>query len=149
MKKTNRLLVMAALLGLSFATPAHAADQAEVIPYGHYLSGEGGLVVHMAELAAKNADGLHDALIKITGPQAYKAGIDGKTIRCRAERFGTGVAYVKPTGGYLMSSHKNSWGGWTDSEVYLGGKDGIDVFEEEKHNKDVSPLKLLEESKQP
>lgn len=125
-----------------FAVPHAFAGGAEPVvnPYGIFLEGDG-VEIEMALYAAKNADGMHDVLLKMTGPQAFNAGIDGKTIKYIAVPGGTGVDYQ--VAGKTRLIARNPWGNsWSVMEVFLDGKT-IAVHENKAKSKDVRPLHLL------
>ena len=86
MKKIKAILTILSILILP--TGAFADMKSEVNPYGKFLAGDG-VEVEMAEFAEKNSDGLYDVLLKMTGANAYKEGIDGKTVKCQAVHGGT------------------------------------------------------------
>jgi len=127
---------------LVFATGVFAADAAIVSPYGEFFIGDG-VEVEMAEFVAKNEDGLKDVLLKMTGANAYNAGIDGKTIKYQAVPGGTGVDY-QFEGKTRMLTRGDTWG---VTEVYLDGKT-ISLQEDPERSKEVLPLHLLTASKQ-
>lgn len=129
-----------------FALPqAHAGGPPAVVnPYGVFLEGDG-VEIEMALYVDKNADGLRDVLLKITGPHAFNAGIDGKTFKYQAVPGGTGVDYQQA--GKTRMIARNPWGNsWSLMEVFLDGKT-ITVQENKTKSKEVRPLHLLTASK--
>lgn len=148
-----RRLVAALCLALTAAacatTPAKAGAPAasavapELNPYGKAFTGDG-VTVEMAMFAQKNADGLYDVLLKMTGPEAFNEGLDGKVIKYVARPGGTGVDFVTQVDGrdYVRMLSRQSWGSWTFFEVYLGNK-SLKVYQDEKASKAVKPAELL------
>lgn len=139
-------LASALVFGL-LSMNTHAANEAElaVNPYGKVYSGEG-TTVEMAILKEKNADGLNDVLLKITGADAYDEGIDGKVLRYTAVHAGTGVNFNYSQGGkpYTRMVSRSAWGSWTFFEVYLKDKT-IHVALDEAASKESRPLHLVTE----
>ena len=131
-----------AVLCLSLcATLAHA-EELKLSPYGKVFVGDQGLVVEIATLEAENADGLHDALIRITGSAAHDAGLDGAVILHVAEHAGTGFDYIDKAKGSHRMTTRSGWGNWDSFEVHLGGK-SYDVGFHEKKSKELKVGDLL------
>ena len=142
MKKIKAILTILSILILP--TGAFADMKSEVNPYGKFLAGDG-VEVEMAEFAEKNSDGLYDVLLKMTGANAYKEGIDGKTVKCQAVHGGTGVDYK--CGGTTRMILRNPYGDWWSiAQVFLDDK-AIDVSVDKDKSKEVLPLHLLTASK--
>lgn len=116
------------------------ADTAVVNPYGKFFEGEE-VEVEMAQFAEKNANGLYDVLLKMTGAAAFKEGIDGKTIRYQAVPGGTGVNY-QINGKTRMMTRRANEDTWSTTQVFLDGKT-ITVSELKAQSKEVQPLHLL------
>ena len=114
------------------------AENLVVNPYGKYLEGED-VEIEMAQMAAKNADGLYDVLLKMRGAAAFNAGIDGKTIKYRAVPGGSGVDY-QFNGKTRMTMRQNN--GASYFQVFLDGR-GIAVSEIRIRSQEVRPLHLL------
>ena len=87
----NLLKAVLVVPALVFATGVFAADAAIVNPYGKFFIGDG-VEVEMAEFVTKNEDGLKDVLLKMTGANAYNAGIDGKT--SSTKRFPVALGWI-------------------------------------------------------
>jgi hypothetical protein len=136
----KRLIGSLTLLCLSLLyISAASADDLKLSPYGKVFVGSQGLVVEIATVDAKNKDGLHDALIRITGSAAHDAGIDGQVIMHEAIPAGTGFDYVAKDI-HRMSS-RSSWGSWDFFEVHLGGK-SYDVGYDDKKSKELKVADL-------
>jgi hypothetical protein len=131
-----------AFLCLSLCVTVAHADDLKLSPYGKVFVGDGGLTVEIATVDAKNADGLHDALIRITGSAAHDAGIDGTVALHVAIPAGTGFDYVDKSKDVHRMSSRNAWGSWDFFEVHLGGK-SYDVAFSEKKSKDLKVGDLL------
>jgi len=116
-----------------------------VNPYGQFLYGDG-VEVEVAHLASKNQDGLNDVLLKITGRQAFNAGIDGKVMLYQAVPGGTGIDYKNKGKTRLLV--RNPYGdSWGLMEIFLNGKT-ILVYENNNKSKEVRPLHLYTEYNQ-
>ena len=126
-------------LSLLYITVA-SGDDLKLSPYGKVFVGSQGLVVEIATVDAKNKDGLHDALIRITGSAAHDAGIVGFVIMHVAIPAGTGFDYVAKDI-HRMSS-RSAWGSWDFFEVHLGGK-SYDVGYDDKKSKELKVADLL------
>lgn len=140
MKSIIKLLVSFAFLSHALV---HAQEtETQVNPYGQFLYGDG-VEVELAQLSRKNQDGLYDVLLKISGRQAYNAGIDGKVILYQAVHGGTGIDYK--TKGKTRLIVRNPYGdSWGLMEVFLNGKT-ILVYENSNKSKEVRPLHLYTE----
>lgn len=67
----------------------------------------------------KNEKGLQDVLIRITGPDAEAAGIDGKIIRHRAIHAGTGVNFqYQDEKSKKWRNRMGTRAGWWGSKFY-------------------------------
>ncbi len=121
------------------------AETAVVNPYGKFLEGDE-VEVEMAQFAARNTEGLYDVLLKMTGAAAFKAGIDGKTIKYQAVPGGTGVDY-KVDGKVRMIARQPYGDSWSTMQVFLDGKT-VTVSEVKARSKEVQPLHLLTEFKE-
>ncbi len=124
----------------------HAEETPPVVnPYGQFLYGDG-VEVEVAQLVTKNQDGLNDVLLKITGRQAFNAGIDGKVMLYQAVPGGTGVDYKNngKTRFLVRNPYGDSWG---LMEIFLNGKT-ILVYENNNKSKEVRPLHLYTEYQQ-
>ena len=76
----------------------------------------------------------------MTGANAYKEGIDGKTVKCQAVHGGTGVDYK--CGGTTRMILRNPYGDWWSlTQVFLDGKT-IDVTVDKDKSKEVLPSGL-------
>ena len=127
------------------AAPSAMAEKVIVNPYGQFLEGDG-IEVEMATFASKNADGLYDVLLKITGKHAFNAGIDGKTLKYTAVNAGGGVNYKRD--GMSVLIMRNPYGSsWQLMEIYLDGKT-ISVGSNSQKAKEVQPLHLLTASQE-
>lgn len=131
-----------AFLCLSLCVHVAHADDLKLSPYGKVFVGDEGLTVEIATLEAKNSDGLHDALIRITGSAAHDAGIDGKVILHVAIPAGTGFDYVDKSKDVHRMSSRTAWGSWDFFEVHLGGK-SFNVGFSEKQSKELKVADLL------
>ena len=139
MKILSRLFLLAAL----FSAPAAFAETTAVVnPYGTFLQGDD-VEVEMAQMVAKNKDGLNDVILKITGASAFDAGIDGKTIKYQATHGGTGIDY-KANGKVRMSVRNPYGNSWSMTQVFLNGKT-ISLHANQAQSKNVQPLHLLTE----
>ena len=133
------------MCGITFAmtmtvTSAAFAEAPILNPYGQFLEGDG-VEVEMAYFAAKNKDGLYDALIKVRGRKAFNAGIDGKTYQYTAVHSGSGVSYQRNGKNILNMSDLKNYSS-NSTQVYLDGE-SISVSENKNNSKDVMPLHLL------
>jgi hypothetical protein len=131
-----------AVVCLSLCAAPARADDLTLSPYGKVFVGDGGLVVEIATLDAKNTDGYNDALIRITGSAAHDAGIDGKVVLHAAVPAGTGFDYVDKTKDVHRMSSRSTWGNWDFFEVHLGGK-SYDVSFSDKKSKELKVNELL------
>lgn len=111
-----------------------------VNPYGQFFEGDG-VEIEMAQFAKRNADGLYDVLLRITGKRAFNAGIDGKTLKYVAVHGGTGIDY-KLDGKNRMIVRNLYGNSWRVMEVFLDG-DTVPVAENKQKSKEVRPLHLL------
>jgi hypothetical protein len=111
-------------------------------PYGKFFTGDG-VEVEMAQLAQKNKDGAYDVLLKISGANAFDAGIDGKTFRYSAAYGGDGFDYQRGGKTWFLV-RRPSGGSWTIVEVFLNGKT-IKLREDAAKSKQVMPTQLLAE----
>ncbi|WP_374348877.1 hypothetical protein [Chitinimonas sp.] len=137
MFKPTTMIIAAAML---IHTGAHADMNPQVNPYGKFYEGDG-VEIEMAQFASKNADGLYDVLLKISGQQAFNAGIDGKTYRYQAVPGGNGVDYQRDgKTRMILRQPYGDW--WTLAEVFLDGKT-ISISEKKDKSKEVRPLHLL------
>ncbi len=126
-----------------------AVDAKSVVsPYGFKFVSED-MEVEMATFTEKNADGLNDVLLKITGPAAYEEGIDQKVIRYTAVPAGTGVdfTYKKDGADFTRMLSRQQWGSWSFFELYLNNKT-FKVYKNAEKSKEVKPLHLLTAYKQ-
>jgi hypothetical protein len=141
------MLMLATLVGMLVSGAPTAAP--EVNPYGKVFVGDG-VTVEMAILEGKNAAGLNDVLLRITGSPAHDDGIDGKTLRYSASHGGTGVdfQYVEDGSTRNRMSTRNPWGQWKLIEVYLGSKT-YKVYPDEAKSKASKPSQLLSEFRNP
>lgn len=137
----KKMKMFVAALAVSLLSSSVFAEAPPVMnPYGKFLVGSG-VEVEMAEFAVKNKDGLNDVLLKITGANAFKAGIDGKTLKYQAVHGGTGVDYK--LGGIARLILRQPYGdSWSTIEVFLDGKN-IGLYEDDNRSKEVNPLHLL------
>lgn len=137
MKSIIKLLLSITLLSSQLV---QAQETEPVVnPYGQFLYGDG-IEVEVAHLASKNADGLNDVLLKITGRQAFNAGIDGKVLLYQAVHGGTGIDYKNK--GKTRLIVRNPYGdSWSLMQVFLNGKT-ILVYENSNKSKEVRPLHL-------
>ena len=133
-----------AVLLISVAGTALAEDPTIVNPYGTFLEGDG-VEVEMAQFKVKNKEGLYDVLLKISGANAFNAGIDGKTFKYHAVHGGTGIDYQR-NGKNIMSVRQPYGNSWSTIEAYLDGKT-ISLTEDKRRSKEVLPLHLLTASK--
>ncbi len=117
----------------------------KVNPYGKVYQGDG-LTVEMVIFDYKNADGLSDVLLKITGGPAYTEGIDKKVIRYRAEPAGTGTdfKYQKEGKEYTRMLTRETWGSWSFFEVFLDNKT-FKVYLDDKGSKELKTAQLFSE----
>ena len=141
-----KLLIATFAACMAFALPAMSHAETPVVnPYGKFLEGEE-VEVEMAQFAAKNADGLYDVLLKMTGAAAFKAGIDGKTLKYQAVHGGSGVDY-QAKGKTRMIVRQAYGDSWSVMQVFLDGKT-ITLSEIKARSKEVQPLHLLTASKE-
>lgn len=110
---------------LAMATTASAEDV--LSKYGKvYESRENQLRVEFVPFKQKNAKGLQDVLIKISGPAAETRGIDGKIIKHRAVHAGTGVNFQyydeKNKKWYNRMGTRAGWWGSKFYEVWFGNE---------------------------
>jgi len=138
MKKLRTFLTALAMIAL--ANTVLADDPPIVNPYGKFLEGDG-VEVEMAQFATKNKAGLNDVLLKITGANAFNAGIDGKTLKYQAVHGGTGVDY-QFEGKTRMISRPRYGDSWPVFQVFLDGKT-ITLNEDKGRSKEIRPLHLL------
>jgi hypothetical protein len=144
MKKIKIITAISILIGVTVAV-VMASTKEEVNPYGRFFVGEG-VEVEMAEFTEKNKEGLRDVLLKVTGTNAFNAGIDGKTLRYQAVHGGTGIDYKRD--GETRMLTRNPYGNWYSvMEVLVDGKT-ITVQEDVTHSKAVRPLNLLTASEE-
>lgn len=117
------------------------ADTEPVLnPYGRLLVGDG-IEVEFAQYAKKNQHGLYDALIKMTGANAFSGGVDGATLRYEATHGpNNGINYRR--NGQVVLAVRTYGGGWSSMQVFLDDKT-ISVFEEKDRSGSVRPLHLL------
>ena len=138
MKKLKIFLTALAIIAVSNGVLADAPPI--VNPYGKLLEGDG-VEVEMAQFATKNKDGLNDVLLKITGANAFNAGIDGKTLKYQAVHGGTGIDY-QFEGKTRMIVRQPYGDSWSVIQVFLDGKT-ITLNEDKVQSKEVRPLHLL------
>lgn len=125
------------------ATAAPATPALEINPYGKIYIGEG-VTIEMAMLAQKNAAGVNDVIMRITGAEAFNEGIDGKVIRYAARRAGAGgtgmdiVTQLKGNDYVRMTLRNSSW------EVYLNNK-SLRIWVDEEKSKRLDTKKLVAE----
>ncbi len=120
-----------------------AASALEVNPYGKLYEGDG-ITIEMAMLAQKNAAGVNDVIMRISGAEAFNDGINGKVIQYTARPAGaggTGMDIVTQMNGadYVRMTLRNS--SW---EVYLNSK-SLRVSIDEEKSKHVDTKKLVAE----
>lgn len=138
--------LIAASLGLFIAASAWAQNEAtkapglKVNPYGKFFTdADHDLEVEMAIIEGKNADGLQDVLLKITGAAAYTEGIDGKVLRYRAVPAGTGTNFVYVENGKPLTRLTAREGTY---EIIVADQT-FKVFADGNKAKEVRPLHLL------
>ncbi|MDD3183336.1 MAG: hypothetical protein PHD48_11120 [Alphaproteobacteria bacterium] len=137
----NTITKILSVISLLFLPHLAMASTAPVMnPYGKFLSGNG-LDVEMAQFAKKNKEGLYDVLLKMTGSEAFNAGIDGKTIKYEAVHGGTGIDY-KLDGKTRMIVRNPFGDSWSIIQVFFGDKE-ISLGEDSARSKEVMPLHLL------
>ncbi|MCB0415890.1 MAG: hypothetical protein KDD50_16250 [Bdellovibrionales bacterium] len=132
----NKILL---LLAISFLT-INAQAKDELNPYGRLLMG-GGIEAEVAFFKSPNKEGLHDALIKFYGLEAFDMGIDKKVLKYRAIKSGRGIAYVHGEVTRLFLTDAATSDNWY--EAYLGKKIKLGVNYES--SKSVQPQHLLTE----
>lgn len=138
MRQTLLGLFCALLMALSASV---RADTGPVLnPYGRWLVGDG-VEVEFAQYAKKNQHGLYDALIKMTGVNAFSGGVDGETLRYEASHGpNNGINYRR--NGQVVLAVRTNGGGWSTMQVFLDSK-SISVFEDKDRSGSVRPLHLL------
>jgi hypothetical protein len=141
---TKFVNVLMFVITLSIITgPVFAADiptDEKMNPYGSLFVGTD-VVIEMAQFEEVNEVGLHDVLLKISGPLAYVDGIDGQVLRYQATHGGSGVDYSR-NGEIRMSSRSPYDNSWTQTQVFLSTS-SIDVGKDTTRSKEVHPLHLL------
>ena len=141
MKKLKMFLTALAMIAVSNTV---LADGPPIVnPYGKFLEGDG-VEVEMAQFATKNKDGLNDVLLKITGANAFNAGIDGTTLKYQAVHGGTGIDY-QFEGKTRMIVRQPYGDSWSVIQVFLDGKT-ITLNEDKVRSKEIRPLHLLSAS---
>jgi len=124
---------------MAFSAVSWADTGAVLNPYGRALEGDG-VEMEFAQFAKKNKDGLYDALIKMTGANAFAGGIDGATLRYEALPANSGINYRR--NGQVVMTVRTVGGGWSSQQVFLDGKT-LAVHENKDRSKEVRPLHLL------
>jgi len=138
MKKLKMFLTALAMIAVSNTV---LADGPPIVnPYGKFLEGDG-VEVEMAQFATKNKDGLNDVLLKITGANAFNAGIDGTTLKYQAVHGGTGIDY-QFEGKTRMIVRQPYGDSWSVIQVFLDGKT-ITLNEDKVRSKEIRPLHLF------
>lgn len=141
MKSFLLVALISVLLGGSMVL----AKDMSVSPYGKLFVGEG-ITVQLATIEGEKENGLNDVLVRITGPEANKAGIDGKILLLTTERGGNGIDFKYTDSGEVRNrmSSRSAWGVWEILEVYFGTKT-IKTFYKDKDTKSFKPKTLLTE----
>lgn len=135
-------LALALFIG-GFAWAQHDGAKAPGItvnPYGKFFADrDDDLQIEMALIEGKNANGLQDVLLKITGAAAYTEGIDGKVLRYTAVAAGTGTNFEFTENGKTFTRMTTREGSF---EVFVADKT-FKVFADGTKAKEVRPLHLL------
>ena len=119
-----------------------SAPALPVNPYGKFLVGDG-VEIEMVQVAQKNKSGNHDVLLKMSGANAFNAGVDGKTLRYVAVNGGDGFDYQRGDKTWFLV-RRPSGGSWSIIEVFLNGKT-IKLREDAEKSKTVQAQKLASE----
>ncbi|MBL4606548.1 MAG: hypothetical protein JKY01_01800 [Pseudomonadales bacterium] len=137
-------------LASAYSSPSDVDEwKYEINPYGISLTDStSGLEVEIAYFNEKNADGLYDVLMRISGEAAFNAGVDGKVIRYTVKNSGLGYAFSFKKGDSernRMTTRNNNWLFGKSYDLYFGNK----TFNLYPNNNSsaVRPLNLLSEYK--
>lgn len=115
-----------------------------VSPYGKVYEGID-VVLEMAELTEKNEFGLQNVVMKVKGPAAFEAGIDGKSIKYVTKSgFGGGTDFVYKVGDSepVRMILRNSSEGEL-ARVFLKDNKAIDLKLNRQKSKKLCPSSLL------